>query len=738
MNVLNVRAIVLAGLLLLSTVPSGWAQNPAFCERVTTLPRSECEALVAFYLATSGNAWEQNAGWLKTPNPCEWYGVDCRSGHVTAITLRDNHLTGPFPPELGTLSELQYLDLGDNHVSGVLPAALGNLVNLRGLNVRNNHLHGQLPAEIGNLVGLEWLYLSQNNFWGSLPAGMIRATHLEALYFRETNLCEPVDTAFQQWMQGVPSLGGSNIACDCQYITEIPEAECTALMTLYRRTHGDDWQRRANWLQTIFPCTWEGVACQNRHVVGLELSNNHLQGRLPPEIGNLTSLQTFDVSHNTLQGTLLPEFGKLTALQTCDVSDNHFEGQPPITLVQLRQLAMLDLSHNTLEGELPLFFGKLDSLTYLDLSHNHFTGMLPVPFGRLTQLTYLDLSNNPIHGNIPTSFGKLTRLGYLDLSATALRGTLPRGFTAFPFLSTLSFQQTNLCTPSQPAFQVWLSSIAQLHSSSLACPRSYQGFWPLVMLLLFGGGAILPALYHASRTRRVMGGIMFSTEGSKTLLTIGVFSLSAELMWGICTAFDSANVFQGTGIGLLLSFGYRLVTRRIEGHVRMAWVGRMIGLLGSLFISVFMLLTVELPMTHGEVFSIGGYVVLLVVPVWFMTSGVTTGGYFDLITEGIFLGGLWGTLTGGALGDFFCYHSAAMYGAMSDILMYQVFSQSIPEDVRRILANEMTGIFVFSLMGGLAGAITKNVLHWVVGIENPFTRYLAGLFRPLFARLRRI
>src|SRR5262245_17874366 len=76
------------------------AEQPAasFCSSVSQIPVSECEALVAFYNSTGGPKWALKRGWLETQQPCDWAGVDCIDGHVSAIMLNYNDLRGPLPP----------------------------------------------------------------------------------------------------------------------------------------------------------------------------------------------------------------------------------------------------------------------------------------------------------------------------------------------------------------------------------------------------------------------------------------------------------------------------------------------------------------------------------------------------------------------------------------------------------------------------------------------------------------
>lgn len=58
----------------------------------------------------------------------------------------------------------------------------------------------------------------------------------------------------------------------CDSVTEIPTAECQALVDLYNGTNGSSWTNRTGWLVTYTPCSWYGVTCQGGHVLMLDLS----------------------------------------------------------------------------------------------------------------------------------------------------------------------------------------------------------------------------------------------------------------------------------------------------------------------------------------------------------------------------------------------------------------------------------------------------------------------------------
>lgn len=90
----------------------------------------------------------------------------------------------------------------------------------------------------------------------------------------------------------------------CDDISEIPTAECQALVSLYEQTSGRAWENQDDWLDTTTPCSWFGVSCTAGHVTGLELPENNLIGLLPTTVGDLEQLSELVISDNQLHGLL--------------------------------------------------------------------------------------------------------------------------------------------------------------------------------------------------------------------------------------------------------------------------------------------------------------------------------------------------------------------------------------------------------------------------------------------------
>ncbi|CAM9789698.1 unnamed protein product, partial [Ectocarpus fasciculatus] len=109
----------------------------------------------------------------------------------------------------------------------------------------------------------------------------------------------------------------------------------------------------------------------------LQLSRNRLDGYIPTELGDLSSLHVLDLSHNSLKGNIPASLGDMGKLQVLDLSHNRLNGMIPKELGEIVTLQKVDLSHNSLEGMIPKELGE--SVTLLvDLSHNSLEGPIPI------------------------------------------------------------------------------------------------------------------------------------------------------------------------------------------------------------------------------------------------------------------------------------------------------------------------------------------------------------------------
>ncbi|MBZ0281672.1 MAG: S8 family serine peptidase [Anaerolineae bacterium] len=233
----------------------------------------------------------------------------------------------------------------------------------------------------------------------------------------------------------------------CVGVTEIPRAECHALVDLYNSTNGSNWANNAGWLDTVTPCSWIGVGCEGGHVTSLVMLDNNMEGALPASVGSLGNLIRLHLAFNKLTGTLPTSVGNLTNLDMLHLAVNQLSGSLPAELFKLQNLTQLNLSQNRFNGDLPAEMSGLISLRILSLEVNQFTGTIPGSIGSLNQLEYLQLANNRFTGSIPAEFANLDQLKYLTLGINRLSGQIPIQLGNLQFLTILDLSSNQFSGP---------------------------------------------------------------------------------------------------------------------------------------------------------------------------------------------------------------------------------------------------------------------------------------------------
>lgn len=160
------------------------------------IPDAEYNALVALYNSTDGANWNNNSNWL-TANP-EWYGVTVENGHVTALFLSHNNLSGPLPAELGSLTGLRSLYLNGNNLTGAIPPELGGLSSIDWLDLGGNQLTGSIPSSITALTSLHWADLGYNMLTASDPAVVSFLSTRDCCNWQSTQTVPP--TGVSAWL----------------------------------------------------------------------------------------------------------------------------------------------------------------------------------------------------------------------------------------------------------------------------------------------------------------------------------------------------------------------------------------------------------------------------------------------------------------------------------------------------------------------------------------------------------
>ena len=280
----------------------------------------------------------------------------------------------------------------------------------------------------------------------------------------------------------------------------VVEQDSLALVALYDSTDGENWDNNDGWLEAPV-AEWHGVTVSGDRVVTLILKDHDLTGEIPPELGQLSSLQFLGLFENQLTGEIPPELGQLSSLQylylwfndlTGEIpselgqlsslqhlylDSNDLTGEIPPELSQLSSLGSLGLDSNDLTGEIPPELGQLSSLGSLQLHSNDLTGEIPPELGQLSSLQGLYLHSNDLTGEIPPELSQLSSLESLRLEGNDLTGAIPVSFTNLTSLSDSKygrfyFNDTDLCEPPDSDFQDWLDSIWDVGSTGVMCSDS--------------------------------------------------------------------------------------------------------------------------------------------------------------------------------------------------------------------------------------------------------------------------
>ncbi|CAI0555056.1 unnamed protein product [Linum tenue] len=250
-------------------------------------------------------------------------------------------LYGSISPHIGNLSFLKELDLTNNSFIEGIPLEIGHLHRLQYLQLTNNSLRGEIPSNISGCSALAEFSAANNKLVGQLPWQIGGLNKLRVLFVTKNDLTGSIPPSFGS----IPSSIGN--------LTKL---------------------------------------------LGLYLSNNHLQGGIPAGIENCRNLMTLDISYNNLSGVIPSQIMSISSLsRLLNLSYNHFAGAIPVEVA----MEELHLQGNLLQGTIPSSIQSLKGIRILDVSSNNLSGQIPKFLEDIKELQLLNMSYNDFEDEVP-------------------------------------------------------------------------------------------------------------------------------------------------------------------------------------------------------------------------------------------------------------------------------------------------------------------------------------------------
>ncbi|GLT45976.1 hypothetical protein SLA2020_197690, partial [Shorea laevis] len=271
--------------------------------------------------------------------------------YISHVHLSNNRFTGPLTKAFYNSSYLESLDLTRNNLTGTIPGWIGSLPFLHILLLKANHFEGEIPFQLCHLNKLKIMDLSQNNLSGSIPFCMRNLTfEFEAsIILIELWMGDQYDGSM---IYSLSDIGGKRLLKNYHgfmpYGIKLIEVE--------------DW---VEFTTKSMSYVYNGSIL--RYMLGIDLSCNHLTGRIPLEIGYFNEIHALNLSHNKLIGPIPSTFLNLKQIESLDLSYNNLNGRIPPQLTELNNLAVFFIAHNNLSGPIPdqkAQFGTFDESSY--------------------------------------------------------------------------------------------------------------------------------------------------------------------------------------------------------------------------------------------------------------------------------------------------------------------------------------------------------------------------------------
>ncbi|WZZ38509.1 hypothetical protein YC2023_034768 [Brassica napus] len=404
-----------------------------------------------------------------------------------------NGFEGAFPPSMGEMKNISFLDLSYNNFSGKLPRSiLTSCFSLKYLMLSHNKFSGQFLPRGTNFTSLRVLRIENNLYKGEIGVGLLRSTRLEFLDMSNNFL----KGAIPSWISKLSNL--ELLFLSNNFLEGTIPPSLVDLQYLY--------------LLDLSGNVLSGALPSHMDMSYLFLNNNNFTGPVP---SLLEGIQILDLGNNKLSGSI-PQFVNSLEIRILLLRGNNLSRNIPRGLCDLSAIQVLDISDNKLNGSIPSCFfnlsfgvredmsrdfrygidfsleriklefyrftfvveelalqdyitkdigigfevkkryesyptggsnfrkGMIDYIYGMDLSNNELSGVIPAEIGDLPKVKVMNLSHNFLSSSIPSSFSNLKAIESLDLSYNMLHGSIPYQLTSLTFLGVFDVSHNNL------------------------------------------------------------------------------------------------------------------------------------------------------------------------------------------------------------------------------------------------------------------------------------------------------
>lgn len=168
----------------------------------------------------------------------------------------------------------------------------------------------------------------------------------------------------------LPTIIGSTSSSDIECLRSIKQSLRDPRRSL------STWEFNNSTLNFI--CSFDGVHCSEGKLRRLSLGGMGLSGEFPHGLAHCSELTGLDLSNNHLFGSIPPNISRLIAsTSVLDLSHCEFSGEIPADIANCKDLRVLKLNNNFLSGRIPVSLASLRRLESFTVVNNILSGPIP-------------------------------------------------------------------------------------------------------------------------------------------------------------------------------------------------------------------------------------------------------------------------------------------------------------------------------------------------------------------------